>query len=328
MDKVRDIAQLIRWQNLLMIAILMWVMEKWVAVPLIGRYEFEEVMPWYILLMLILSTVLVAAGGYVINDYFDIKIDRINRPDDVIVGERIDKKTAMRLSISLTAVGVVMGMTTAGLIGSWALGIVYVLTPGLLWFYSSTYKRQLIVGNLIVSFLTAMVPMLIAFANASILRIYLADIVPIFEARGMTLDWENTLYAWLGGFALMAFLYTWMREIIKDMQDEMGDRELECRTMPIKWGFVWSKVTVTVIAIGVCALLVWLHMSVLPFDHSWSSLATRYLIFGILTPLGCALWLMWAAKIPSDYLNAQRVMKFAMFLGMLYAFVIHKQLCI
>lgn len=331
MERVRDIAQLVRWQNLLMIAILMWVLENWVAVPVMQRYYSfgsDMSLPWYVQLVLIVATMLVAAGGYVINDYFDIKIDRINRPDSVIVGERMDKPQAMHLSIGLSAAGVVLGLGMAYLLNSWATALIFMLTPGLLWFYSSSYKRQFIVGNLIVSVMTALVILLVAVAHVAVLRIFLPGTLFNFQHMGMTLDWEKDLYTWFGGFALMAFLYTWMREIVKDMQDEMGDRELECRTMPIKWGFMWSKVFVTVLALLTAAMLVWLHVYVLPFNHAWGSFATRYLLFGLLIPLVCSLWLMWAARIPSDYRNAQLMLKFAMFLGVLYSFVIQQHLCI
>ena len=107
MQRVRDIWPLVRGGNLVFIAILLWAMEKWVAVPVLWQWRFEEQLPWWLLLLLILATVLVAAGGYVVNDYFDVKIDRINRPDKLIVTQSVSKDAAMWLSTGLSGAGVV-----------------------------------------------------------------------------------------------------------------------------------------------------------------------------------------------------------------------------
>ena len=132
----------------------------------------------------------------------------------------------------------------------------------------------------------------------------------------------HTLYAWLGGFALFAFLLTWIREIVKDLQDQMGDRELECHTMPVVWGEKWTKIFVTALVVATIAIIGHLWYHVLPFPTAWNSLSTRYIAFGILIPLLGSLWLLWAAKIPSDYKTCQRLVKFTMFLGMLYSICI------
>ena len=306
------IMRLVRWSNLLFLAALVWVMEKWVAVPILNKAAFGEQVPWYILLLVILATVLIAAGGYVINDYFDVKIDRINRPDELIVTRTISKPAAMRLSITLSAAGIVCGLVIAILLRSWTLGILFIIIPGLLWFYSSSYKRLFMVGNLIIALLAGMTPMVVAMTNVAQLQLRFAPILPYTTLT-------HDLYAWLGGFALFAFLLTWMREIVKDMQDQMGDRELECHSMPVVWGDIWTKVFVTMLILITLAVIGHLWYHVLPFPIGWNSLSTRYIVLGIITPLLGALGLLWAAKIPSDYKNCQLLIKFTMFLGMLYS---------
>ena len=229
METFKDIVRLVRGGNLLFLAALIWLMEKWVAVPILNSAAFGEQMPWYILLLLILATVFIAAGGYVINDYFDVKIDRINRPDEVVVTRSITKPAAMQLSLWLSGIGIACGLVIAVLLRSVTLGILFVLVPGLLWFYSSSYKRLFMIGNVIIALLAALTPMLVALTNVAILQLRYATILPYTTL-------PHDLYAWLGGFALFAFLLTWIREIIKDMQDQMGDRELECHSMPVVWG--------------------------------------------------------------------------------------------
>lgn len=307
--------RLVRWGNLLFLGALVWVMEKWVAVPILNAAAYGEQMPWYILLLLEIAVILIAAGGYVINDYFDVKIDRINRPDAVIVTRTISKPAAMRLSICLSAAGSACGILEAILLRSMTIGILFVIVPGLLWFYSSSYKRLFMIGNLTIALLAAVTPMLVAITNVAILQLRFETILPYISL-------PHDLYAWLGGFALFAFLLTWIREIIKDMQDQMGDRELECHSMPVVWGDLWTKVFVTALIILTLAIIghIWYHL--LPFPIGWTSLSTRYIALGIVVPLLSAIWLLWSAKIPSNYKSCQQVIKFAMLIGMLYSYVI------
>jgi len=316
-EQCKDILRLVRWSNLLFLAVLIWAMNQWVAVPILERAAFGGQLPWYTLLLIGCATVLIAAGGYVVNDYFDVKIDRINRPDELIVTHTVSRETAMHLSIALSSAGVVCGMAAAWLLRSTTLGVVFVLVPGLLWFYSSSYKRLFMVGNLTIALLSALTPMTIAIANIAQLKLmpYAESILPYTTL-------EHDLYAWLGGFALFAFLLTWIREIIKDMQDQQGDRELECHSMPVVWSETWTKVFVTLLFILTLALIGYLWWAVLPFPHSWQTLSTRYIALGIVTPMLGAIGLLWSAKIPSDYKTCQQVIKLTMLLGMLYSICI------
>ena len=311
--------RLVRWGNLLFLGALIWLMEKWVAVPILDRAAFGEQLEWWLLLLVGGATVLIAAGGYVVNDYFDIKIDRINRPDRVIVSRSVSKPAAMRLSIVLSGAGMLCRIAAAWVMKSMTIGIIFVIIPGLLWFYSSSYKRLFMIGNLTIALLAAMTPMIVAMSNVAILQLRYGTILPYTTL-------VHDLYAWLGGFALFAFLLTWIREIIKDMQDQMGDRELECHSMPVVWGETWTKVFVTGLIVLTLAVIGHLWWHALPFPTGWNSLSTRYIALGIVTPMLCTLWLLWAAKIPSDYKTCQQVVKFTMFIGMLYSIVIARGL--
>lgn len=315
MDTIKNILQLVRWSNLFFLGALIYVMEKWVVVPILDDVAFGEQLPWYILLLIAAATILIAAGGYVINDYFDIKIDRINRPDQLIVTQYISKENAMRLSIGLSGVGMVCGLVAAWLLRSSTIAILFAIIPGLLWFYSSSYKRLLIIGNVTIALLSALTPMMVALANVAQLQLKYSTILPYTTL-------EHDIYAWVGGFSLFAFLLTWIREIVKDLQDQMGDRELECHSMPIVWGNTVTKIVVTALIVLTTVLIGWFWYSILPFGHSWQSFSTRYIVLAIIIPLWGALWLLWAAKIPSDYRTCQQVLKLTMFLGMLYSFVL------
>ena len=312
---IKPYLQLLRVGNLTFAAILLYVMEKWVATPLLQLEQFGELMPWWILTLLIVSVVGIAAGGYVINDYFDVKIDRINRPDNLVVTRIISRDAAMNLFYGLTAVGVIAGTVVAWWAHSWTLLFTYVVIPGLLWFYSASYKRMFLVGNLVVAFASAIVPLLVAIANADYLHHLYQNALAYSPIVG-------ELYVWTGGFAIFAFLLTWVREIVKDIEDIEGDREMECRTLPIVWGDKVAKIIATILLVVIATLIVYILFAVLPFSHEWKSLPTRYVVFGLIVPILCSIVLLWAANNRTEYHRVQTIIKFAMFMGMLFSYVI------
>ena len=324
MEKVRDYLMLVRWQNLLMTVIVLFVMEKWVATPILCAAYFGEQLPWWLLTLLMLATVLITAGGYVINDYFDVKIDQINRPDRLIVTRSVTKPEAMLLFQVLTAAGIVCGIVASICLRSWVTAVIFVFVPGLLWFYSASYKRQFLVGNLIVALAAALCPLLIAIANVAWLKHLYGDVNGIDVLSLTTLP--HDLYLWIGGFAAFAFWGTFIREIIKDMQDVTGDRELECHSLPVVLGEPATKGIVTALLLAMAGAIVWLAWWVIPFPNGWNSLHARYVVLGLLVPIACELWLLWSARIPSDYRTAQSVMKFVLLMGVLYSFVINRML--
>lgn len=312
---IKPYLQLLRVGNLTFAAILLYVMEKWVATPLLQLEQFGELMPWWILTLLIVSVVGIAAGGYVINDYFDVKIDRINRPDNLVVTRIISRDAAMHLFYGLTAVGVIAGTVVTWWAHSWTLLFTYVVIPGLLWFYSASYKRMFLVGNLVVAFASAIVPLLVAIANADYLHHLYQNALAYSPIVG-------ELYVWTGGFAAFAFLLTWVREIVKDIEDIEGDREMECRTLPIVWGDKVAKIIATLLLVVIATLIVYILFAVLPFSHEWKSLPTRYVVFGLIVPILCSIVLLWAANNRTEYHRVQTIIKFAMFMGMLFSYVI------
>lgn len=312
---IKPYLQLLRVGNLTFVAILLYVMEKWVATPLLQLEQFGELMPWWILTLLIVSVIGIAAGGYVINDYFDVKIDRINRPDNLVVTRIISRDAAMNLFYGLTAVGVIAGTVVAWWAHSWTLLFTYVVIPGLLWFYSASYKRMFLVGNLVVAFASAIVPLLVAIANADYLHHLYQNALAYSPIVG-------ELYVWTGGFAIFAFLLTWVREIVKDIEDIEGDREMECRTLPIVWSDKVAKIIATILLVVIAILIVYMLFAVLPFSHEWKSLSTRYVVFGLIVPILCSIVLLWAANNRTEYHRVQTIIKFAMFMGMLFSYVI------
>ena len=305
--------KLVRIPNLVFIAFIQFVMRQAVIIPILQMFGFDATIPTDGLWLLIAATVLIAAGGYVLNDYFDIKIDQINRPDQLIITRTVSKKQAMTFYQILTGLGLLSGLTLSIWTKSFTLGFMFVVITGLLWFYSASYKRQLIVGNVIVAFMAAMTVLIVAINEMAFLELSYGKLV--FET-----PIPSHIYAWVGSFAIFSFLTTWIREIIKDMQDEAGDRELECRTMPIKWGIMKTKIFIySLIAITI-ALLYLLSLIFVPFT---GHLTSQYISYGIVLPLIVLIYLVSKASSATEYAQASTLLKFTMLIGVFYSFIFY-----
>ena len=309
-----DYLKLIRWKNLLFIILIQWLMQHAVVYPLLQTFGFETVQHHSFYLLLMAASVLIAAGGYVINDYFDVKIDRINKPTEVIAGEAVPLASAMLLYQILTALGTVTGLIISFLSGSFTLGFIFILTPGLLWFYSASYKRQFLVGNLIVSLSSALSVLIVGVLAVALLKLQYSN-----ELLQQT-PVPSKVYGWIGGFAGFAFLLTWIREIIKDMEDREGDMEMECRTMPIKWGethtkrFLYALITFTIAS---------LFFICFRYIHFEGTLTLRYLIFGIVIPLTVLAFLIFKARRKEDFRQASTLSKIIMLTGVFYSLIFY-----
>ena len=307
---------LIRYKNLIFIILIQCLITYALINPLIMQYGLLPLTPAWMVWLVILSTVIIAAAGYVINDYFDLKIDRINKPDKVLIGDVISKDFAVRMYQILTVIGIALGLIVAVVLKSFTIGFIYILVPGLLWFYSASYKRQMFVGNLMIALMSGLVILLPLLVEETVLSTYYGELLRMTPI-------SKTLFSWVCGFAGFAFLWTLIREIIKDAQDIAGDSEMECRTIPIVWGETVSKIIVSclvVLAIGLLYLAVSRWM-IFPSELGFS-ITIRYVVFGIALPSVCLLVLLWSNSCKA-YRNASGMVKFIMLVGILYTLVFY-----
>lgn len=305
--------KLIRIQNLLFLGLIQFIMYQVVFVPVLQKYGFEIPADHMQLIMLILSTVFIAAGGYVINDYFDVKIDAVNRPDKLIVTRAMTKRTAMLLHQILSVIGILIGFTLAWLNRSWSLAFVFVIIPGLLWFYSASYKRQFLIGNLVVSFMAAMSVLVVAILGIADLHRISGDLIYETPIPG-------EVYSWIGGFAVFAFITTWIREIVKDMEDVRGDMEMECRTMAIVWGEKKTKIFVYILILCTILLLLAAVHFYIPFA---GFLTLKYVGVLLILPLLILAGMLFRASSSDDYHQLSTLVKFIILAGVLYGFIFY-----
>jgi 4-hydroxybenzoate polyprenyltransferase len=310
---MKQYLQILRLPNLLFIAFVQFAMSEAVIMPLLLTYGFDAGIGSQRLLLLIWSTILIAAGGYVLNDYFDVKIDTINRPEKMIVEKTISRSSAMRYYQVLTTLGILSGIILAFRVKSFALGFIFLVVPGMLWFYSATYKRQFLTGNIIVAFASALSVLLPAILELAVLEGQYGKL--IFET-----PLPKQIYAWVGGFSVFAFFCTMLREIIKDAEDIVGDREMECRTLPIVWGIRKTKIALYGFILLIVAGLLCTDFFLISFSGSFT---IRYIIFGLIIPFVCLAYLIFKAENSQDFHQASTLSKVIMLLGVSYSFVFY-----
>ena len=312
--------KLIRVQNLLIIAVTQYLMRWSIIYPLLNKLSVvsnEEVIYFkdfglqfneFYFALLVLSTMLITGAGYVINDYFDIKTDVFNRPDNVIVGRKITRRATMLIHIIMNFIGVTLGIFISFLIHLPALAVIFVLIPGLLWFYSTSYKRQFLIGNIIVSFLTGLVPFMVVLFEIPCLNAEYGTVMIDYHAN------FNILLGWVGGFAIFAFWLTLIRELIKDMEDFEGDREYGRKTLPVKLGLGVTKAIVVVLLALFLSGLMWVYFMFIP-DVS----TLVYLSITLVLPTLYLIFRLTMSQIKKDYHLCSLLTKGIMLSGILYS---------
>ena len=231
---------------------------------------------------LTLSTVFIAAAGYIINDYYDVKIDAINKPERMLVGKAIRRRRAMFAHLVLSVAGVAIGLALAIPVGLINMGAVL-----LLWGYSARLKKMLLIGNVVIALLAASMLLVVAVYNDALNRITL-------------------------GYALFAFLISLIREIIKDMEDVKGDASFDCRTLPIVAGIRNTKLVLYPL---VALFLVFLLVVV--FHRRTALLFDSYMLLLVLLP---SVWLvikLARSDRRRDFAYLSSLNKFIMLTGIL-----------
>jgi len=268
--------RLIRWPNLLMLALTQYLVRLSLISP---EVPWREGLTEGTLLRIALATACIAAAGYIINDYYDVKIDLINKPGRVVIGRYIKRRWALGINLVLNALGVLLGLTV-----SLRVGVINAVAVFLLWFYSNHLKRQPFWGNLMVSLLTA-----------------LALVVLAVQYRRH----EEEVYL----YALFSFCLSLVREIIKDMEDVKGDATFGCQTLPIRWGIRKTK-TLLYCILALFFVILAASLTVLPPSMI-------YLFALLAAPMGYLVYRLVRADTRQDFAFLSQYCKVVMLLGVL-----------
>jgi len=295
--------RLVRWPNLVFIALTQLLFEYCIYQK-VYQTSFANSGDTRQFIFLVLASVCIAAAGYIINDYFDLNIDQVNKPGKVVVGVIINRRWVIFWHMFLSLLGLFFTVSALPISEYWYLVLANFASIILLWFYSTNLKKQLLIGNVLISLLTAWVILIIFFSKYP-LRIRNLLAVDHNEVR---------FFRFTVLYTAFAFIISLIREVIKDMEDIEGDRKYGCRTMPILWGLNASKVFVAVWIIVLIAALCILQFYVLPFGW-WMSAV--YCVAFIMLPLIWILQKLYRAQSMQDFHRLSTVVKLVMFTGIL-----------
>lgn len=298
--------RLIRWPNLMFGALTMVMFRYCVIQPIFAAANISENINGIYFWLIVLSYVFIAAAGYIINDYFDLNIDQINKPNKVIIAKVISRRWVLLWHFGLSLTAIIMNIYVDGeahnkhLPSLAATGCVI-----LLFIYSTTLKKKFLIGNILVAAITAWVIPLLTLCEAN--HFILRHQIPI-NFDNEKLIRVTFLYT---GFA---FIISLIREVVKDMEDIDGDRRFGCKTMPIIWGVNATKVFVAVWLIVLIAVLVAAQFYVIQFKW-WLSIVYAFVL--IIAPLAYIFKKLFTAQLPQDFHKLSTTIKLVMFTGIL-----------
>ncbi|MBD0831691.1 geranylgeranylglycerol-phosphate geranylgeranyltransferase [Aestuariibaculum sediminum] len=289
--------KLIRWQNLIMIVITQLLI-KYAFLDPFGVATSLDVTG---ITVLIVSTLCIAAAGNIINDICDVETDTINKPNKVLIGKSISEKTAYNLFIILNVTGVGLGYYLAASVNRNAFLGIFVIISALLYIYATYLKQLALIGNLVIS----------SLVSCSILIVGVFELIPVItpENQNIQLVIFKIIFKYVG----FAFVINLLREIVKDIEDEQGDREAKMKTLPIVLG---RKTTKNIVIILSLAFTVTLFFYV--FQNLYKSvIANIYFIALIIGPLIYNTLKLFNAESNTDYHQVSSSFKIIMLFGML-----------
>ena len=258
--------------------------------------------------LLVLSTVLLAAAGYVINNIFDVASDTINKPNDVVIGKGISEAQAYNIYFGLNITGVAIGFYLSNVIMRPGFATIFILIASLLYFYSTTLKQIMLLGNFVVAFLLAL----------SVIIIGVFDIFPATNTDNQAQ--MASLFSILIDYALFAFMINFIREIVKDIEDVNGDYNQGMNTLPIAIGI--SRTAKIALGFAIIPFILSLLYINKYFVENDLLIVTLYAFAFVLAPLLYFIVKIFSAKSQKDFHYLSTVLKLILLFGIFSILVI------
>ena len=292
--------KLVRFPNLIFIALTQVLFQFCIYNPIYNVTIPQTNLVQFILL--VVASLLIAGGGYIINDYFDINIDQVNKPEKLVVDKIIRRRWAIVWHLVLSFMGILC--TALALpFHKWYLVLANILCVSLLWFYSTTFKKNLLVGNIVIAILVAWSILIFFFSKLS-----------IADAFGSENPANFKFFRFAFLYAGFAFIISLIREAIKDIEDREGDAKYGCRTMPIVWGVSATKVYIAVWLIVLLAAIIIIQVYILQFQWWW---VVVYSVFFIIVPLVLLFAKLFPATTQKQFHQLSNLAKLSMLTGIL-----------
>lgn len=316
MKKISAIARLMRLPNLLIIILTQTILRYGLIKPFLFSGNTVLMSGWLDFSLLVLCTALIAVGGYIMNDCFDAGIDAVNKPGKNVVGKEIPEKSAIFIYRVISGIAVLTGFYLAFRLKSITAGILFPFIIYLLWMYNAKYKKVFVWGNLIISFLSAMVIFMVWYFEFLHMRL----IPDLFATVLPNLKNVNVFFVI---YAAFAFLVTFFREIIKDIEDFKGDSEFGCKTIPIVYGVKNARFIASGIILITIILTLWFQ-GILA-NRGWSAVLW-YVVAVIQIPMAYIILKLVSTRKEPDYHFLSSICKIIMVAGILSVQLIYSSL--
>lgn len=292
MVKLVDFFRLIRFKNLLIIALSQYLVRYALIIPMTDSRSLSDLQFFY----LVLSTLFIAAAGYIINDYFDTQVDRLNERK-VIIDNTIKRREAILLHFVFSGIGVFLGFYLGWRVGITNLGFINLFSSTALWFYSTNMKKAYLSGNIIISLLAAL----------TLFIVPMYDIIP-----NPTVNGESAFYL-ICFYSIFAFVTTFIREIVKDFEDQFGDSKMGYSTFAIV-SAKSAKITVQTISILLISSIGWICYLQITYDELYAAI---YVLLSIELPLVYFFIKLRTAGDKKTYHQLSQLIKLIMLTGTL-----------
>ncbi|WP_111684080.1 geranylgeranylglycerol-phosphate geranylgeranyltransferase [Winogradskyella tangerina] len=292
---------LIRWKNLLMIALVQVLIKYALLLPFYESYGVITTLGPLQFALLVFATVCIAAGGYVINDIYDIESDEVNKPERVIVGKHISEKIALRSFIILNVIGVGIGFYLSNVIGKSGFFVLFFMASALLYLYASYLKQILLVGNIVVSLVVALSLLLVGFF----------ELLPVINSENREV--QIFFFKLILDYAIFAFMINLIRELVKDIEDIDGDYKAGIQTLPIVVGRDRANKIVFILSLIPLFFIIYYVITYL-FKQQ---LFVWYFLILIIAPLIYVTIKLFSAEQKSHYKHISLILKLVMLTGML-----------
>jgi 4-hydroxybenzoate polyprenyltransferase len=300
--------KLMRPLNLFIIALTMyglgWYMQS------IQENDFQFGIDSLLFFLLVFSTVLIAAAGNIINDYFDVKADRINKPERLIIGTHIKRRVAIITHWGFNLIAFSIAVVLSWKLNTFWYMFIHLLSINVLWIYSSNFKRKFLIGNISIAILTALIPLIVGLFFQQQSGGFSSSVENSFP-------FENDYGKWFLLFlsstlAFFAFILNLAREIIKDIEDIEGDKLIHSKSLPIILGIKKSKQIIFYLLL-VALIGLFLLSGAIKFSEKIAY--TPIILSGFFVLAGLIFILRSNSK--SDYKKVNLIVKFAMIFGTL-----------
>lgn len=302
--KIPALFKLVRFPNLVIVALTQYLLQYLVLLPALREAGLKPILDALHFFLLVFTTVLIAAGGYLINDLLDYESDLINKPAAVFVNRVFPKQLVWGVYFFVTLFGFAIACYLAVYVQNAQLVTIYPVAVLLLYFYSKSWKKMPLLGNLVVAIFCAFVAGVVLFADRD----------NFGQLRGQ----GGEVGVLFGGYLLFAFFSTLLREIVKDIEDMEGDAQLGLRTLPIRFGVEtarkWASGVGGTLLFSLLFFVYWLW-------QRQELLSAVFTISGVLLPLSYTLYFLQKASKKADFSHASFLAKLVMLSGLVLLIV-------